>query len=99
MLVFVASAAAEEPKGLDGLPWGSSPAKIREVLKTHGSLAGSEQDGVEVCEGSSLGDLIGKLTLVNVPSGVLGMAHDHRVAHQARLLRRRRDTGGGVVPE
>jgi len=68
VLVFVASAAAEEPKGLDGLPWGSSPAKIREVLKTHGSLAGSEQDGVEVCEGSSLGDLIGKLTLVNVPS-------------------------------
>jgi len=87
-LFFVATAAAEEPTGFDGLPWGSSPAKVREVLRNRCSVAGSDHDGIEVCEGYSLADVIGRLTLVNLPSrGLAAWRFDCPQADAARLAR------------
>src|SRR5262249_263054 len=66
LLVTVSAAAAEEPKGLEGLPWGSQPAASREVLKNRCTLVESNADGVDVCADYKLSDVIGKLTLINI---------------------------------
>jgi len=86
LLVTVSAAAAEEPKGLEGLPWGSQPAASREVLKNRCTLVESNADGVDVCADYKLSDVIGKLTLINIQGrGLAAWRFDCPQADAGRL--------------
>jgi hypothetical protein len=86
LLLTVSAAAAEEPKGLEGLPWGSQPATSREVLKNRCTLVESNANGVDVCADYKLSDVVGKLTLVNVQGrGLAAWRFDCPAADAGRL--------------